>query len=55
MESDAVDPTTAGTGTEAMAAIEQGSVDRLVIADVNTDEAYLTVPLGEAAKLPDWR
>ena len=55
MESDAVDPTAVEADTEIMAAIEQGSLDRLVIADISTDDAYITAPLGTAASLPAWR
>jgi hypothetical protein len=55
MESDAVDPTAVEADTEIMAAIEEGSIDRLVIADISTDDAYITAPLGTAASLPAWR
>jgi len=40
---------------EIMAAIEEGPTERFVVADVSTDEAYVTTPLAEAASLPAWR
>ncbi len=54
MESDGV-VEAAATDAEVMGAVEDGSVDRFVLADVTRDEAYLTVPLAEAASLPAWR
>lgn len=55
MESDAVDPTAVETDTEIVAAIEEGSVDQLVIADISTDDTYITAPLGTAVSLSAWR
>jgi len=55
MESDAVDPAAVAAGTEVMAAIDDGPVERFVLADISTDEAYLTVPADEAASLSAWR
>jgi len=54
MEPDAVVDATAADA-EVMGAVEDGSVDRFVLADVTRDEAYVTVPLSEAASLPAWR
>lgn len=47
-------PTTETDG-EIMAAIENGQVDQFVIANVTTDEAYVTTPVSDAASLPAWR
>jgi hypothetical protein len=41
--------------TNVMASIEDGHVDRFVIADVTRDDAYLTLPLVDAACLSTWR
>lgn len=38
---------------EVMAAVDGD--EAFVIADVTRDEAYLSVPLEDAASLPDWR
>lgn len=37
---------------EVMAAVDS---DRLVIADVCRDDAWLTIPMGEAVTLDEWR
>jgi hypothetical protein len=42
-------------GTAIMGAIEDGSVEQFVIADVTRDGAYLSQPLAGAASLPAWR
>ena len=55
MESDAVESTATEASPKIMAAIESGTVDRFVLADVNSDGAYMTVPLAEAATLSNWR
>ena len=54
MESDTV-VQTGGTDGEVMAAVEDGPQEEFILADINTDEAYITVPLAEAASLPAWR
>lgn len=54
MEPDAV-VSPEGDGKAVMGAIEEGSVERYVIADVTRDEAYLALPLADAASLPAWR
>lgn len=54
MDPDTVVPTTETDG-EIMAAIENGQVDQFVIANVTTDEAYVTTPVSDAASLPAWR
>jgi hypothetical protein len=55
MESDTVAPTVTNAETEVMAAVEEGPKEELIIADISTDDAYLTVPLEDAASLPAWR
>jgi hypothetical protein len=54
MRSDAVEPAAVEESTEVMAAIEEEPAE-LIIADISTDDAYLTVPLSEAASLSAWR
>jgi len=55
MESDAVEPATVEAGSEVMTAIEEEPVERLVIADISTDDTYLTVPLENAVTVSEWR
>jgi hypothetical protein len=55
MESDTVLPATMARDAEVMAAVEDGPVETFVLADISTDEAYVTVPLADAASLPAWR
>jgi len=55
MEPDATVASELEAGAEVMAAVEDGPVQTLVIADVSTDDAYLTLPLSDAASLPAWR
>jgi len=38
---------------EVMASVEDD--ETLVVADISCDDAYLTVPLADAASLPEWR
>lgn len=41
---------------EVMASIDEADDDaRVIIADITTDDAWLAVPLDEAASLPDCR
>lgn len=41
---------------EVMASIDDAhDGERVIIADVTTDDAWLAVPLCEAASLSDWR
>lgn len=54
MESDTV-VQTGGGDSEVMAAIEDGPQEEFILADINTDDAFLTMPLSEAASLPAWR
>jgi hypothetical protein len=56
MEPDTAATSRAGhTGAEVMAAIEADERERLVIADVSRDGAWLSVPVPDAAALRDWR
>jgi len=55
MESDSVVSTAVAPDADVMAAVEEGPVERFIIADVSVDEAYLSLPLGDAASLPAWR
>jgi len=38
-----------------MASVEDGPTARFIVADVTKDDAYLTLPLQDAASLPAWR
>jgi hypothetical protein len=55
----AADPHLAGAQTDepdVMAALDGADgAERLVIADVSRDEAWLSTPAGCAADLPEWR
>ncbi|MBV0902311.1 DUF7556 family protein [Haloarcula salina] len=55
MEPDTVAPVEVAADAEVMASVEEGDTDQFIIADVTQDDAYLTVPLEEAATLPAWR
>ncbi len=55
MQPDTVVPAEAATSTNVMASVEEGPVDQFILADISTDDAYLTVRLADAASLSDWR
>lgn len=55
MGTDTVVPATVEPDTEVMAAVEDGEITQFILADVQCDEAYLTIPLEDAASLPEWR
>jgi hypothetical protein len=55
MEPDTIPASAVETDAEVMAAVEDGPVQTFVIADVSQDDAYLTLPLADAASLPAWR
>ncbi len=38
-----------------MASVEEGPTSRFIVADVSQDDAFLTLPLEDAASLPAWR
>jgi|AntRauTorcE11898_2_1112593.scaffolds.fasta_scaffold27338_2 hypothetical protein len=42
--------------TEVMASVEPGSTsDTYILADITRDDAFVTLPLEDAAALPEWR
>ena len=46
----------AGSAEDVMASVDDdGSVERFVIADISRDDAWLSLPLAEAATLADWQ
>jgi hypothetical protein len=45
----------ADAGSRIMAAVEDGPIETLVVADISTDDAYVTLPLADAESLPAWR
>ena len=55
MEPDTILPAEAATDTEVMASVEEGPVDRLILADISTEDAFITLRLEDAASLPAWR
>ncbi len=55
MAPDTVAHTEVAADAEVMASVEDGETETFVLADVTTDDAYITLPLAEAASLPAWR
>lgn len=55
MGSDTVVQTGVEADSEVMAAVEDGPRDTFILADISTDDAFVTMPLAEAASLPAWR
>lgn len=55
MEPDSVVPTEVAAESEVMASVEEGNVDRFILADISQDDAYITIELDDAASLPGWR
>ena len=55
MEPDTAAPVEVAENAEVMASVEEGPTDTLIIADIAQDDAYLTLPLVDAASLPAWR
>jgi len=55
MESDTVAPAKVAADSEVMASVEEGTTDTFVIEEVSNDAAYMTLPLVDAASLPEWR
>ncbi len=55
MEPDTVAPMAVGTDAEVMASVEEGPTDTFILADISRDDAFVTLPLNEAASLPAWR
>lgn len=47
---------TAGSAEDVMGSVDDdGTVERFVIADISRDDAWLSLPLAEAATLADWQ
>jgi hypothetical protein len=55
MEPDTVVPAEVAADTEVMASVEEGPVDRFILADISRDDAFITLQLEDAASLPAWR
>jgi len=53
MGSDTVVSTEVAADAEVMAAIEDET--EFILADISTDDAYITMQLTDAASLPAWR
>lgn len=53
-----VPDTATATGTddaEVMASVDaDGSAERLIIADIRDDDAWISIPLSDAVSLPAW-
>ena len=55
MKPDTVVPQAVETDAEVMASVEEGPTDSFILADISRDDAFVTMPLDEAASLPAWR
>jgi len=55
MEPDTVVPSEVATDAEVMASVEDGPTETFIIADITQDDAFVTLPLADAASLPAWR
>lgn len=55
MEPDTVAPMAVETDAEVMASVEEGPTDSFILADISQDDAFVTMPLDDAASLPAWR
>ncbi len=55
MEPDTVVPSEVATDGEVMASVDEGTTETFIIADITKDDAFLTLPLEDAASLPAWR
>jgi len=55
MEPDTVVASEVAADAEVMASVEEGPTDTFILADISTDDAFVTMPLDEAASLPAWR
>lgn len=53
MGSDTVVSTEVAADSEVMAAVEDNS--EFILADISRDDAFITMPLTDAASLPAWR
>ncbi|MHB9287432.1 hypothetical protein ACKVMT_10400 [Halobacteriales archaeon Cl-PHB] len=55
MEPDTVVPSELAQEAEVMASVEDGPTEQFIVADISQDDAYVTLPLEDAASLPAWR
>ncbi|MFC7071733.1 hypothetical protein ACFQJ7_09815 [Halovenus rubra] len=55
MQPDTIVPAEVETSSEVMASVEEGPVDRFILADISQDDAFMTLKLDDAASLPAWR
>lgn len=57
MEPNTVAKAEVAADAEVMASVEAEAEagETFIIADVTTDDAYITLPLADAASLPAWR
>ncbi len=55
MEPDTVAQLAVETDAEVMASVEEGQTDSFILADISQDDAFVTMPLDDAASLPAWR
>lgn len=55
MEPDTIVPAEVEASSEVMASVEEGPVDKFILADITEDDAFITLQLGDAASLPAWR
>jgi hypothetical protein len=55
MEPDTVVPSEVATDAEVMASVDDGPTETFIIADITQDDAFVTLPLEDAASLPAWR
>ena len=55
MEPDTVVQSEVAADAEVMASVEKGPTPQFIIADISQDDAFVTLPLDDAASLPAWR
>jgi hypothetical protein len=55
MEPDTVVPSEVAADANVMASVEEGPTDQFILADISRDDAFVTLPLADAASLPAWR
>jgi hypothetical protein len=55
MEPDTVVPSEVAADANVMASVEEGPTDQFILADISRDDAFVTLPLDDAASLPAWR
>jgi hypothetical protein len=55
MEPDTVVQSEMAADADVMASVEEGPTDQFILADISRDDAFVTLPLDDAASLPAWR